>query len=102
MIALRLDGPDESRVRAVATEAAARARAVAGADVRVLGPAEAPIARLRGRTRWQVWLSAADRAPLTRAARAAADLTLPREVRLAGDGAPPTRPCWGPRKTRGW
>jgi primosomal protein N' (replication factor Y) len=88
MIAVRLDGPDENQVRAVATEAAARARAVAGTTVRVLGPAEAPIARLRGRTRWQIWLSGAERAQISRAARAAGEVTLPRELRLAIDVDP--------------
>jgi primosomal protein N' (replication factor Y) len=88
MIAVRLDGPDENQVRAAAAEAAARARAVAATGVRVLGPAEAPIARLRGRTRWQIWLSGPDRAPLARCARAAAEITLPRDLRLAVDVDP--------------
>jgi primosomal protein N' (replication factor Y) len=88
MIAVRLDGPDENQVRAAATDAAARARAVAGTGVRVLGPAEAPIARLRGRTRWQVWLSGPERAALSRCARAAAEVSLPRELRLAIDVDP--------------
>jgi primosomal protein N' (replication factor Y) len=140
MIALRVDGPDETQVRAVATEAAGRARAAAarvgaqaarppephrggdgtlsgshinsvgaqaarppephrGGDgtlsgshinsaVRVLGPAEAPLARLRGRTRWQVWLSGPDRASVAAVARAAGDIPLPRDVRLAIDVDP--------------
>jgi primosomal protein N' (replication factor Y) len=88
MIAVRLDGPDETQVRAAAAEAAARARAVAGTSVRVLGPAEAPIARLRGRTRWQIWLSGAERAPVSRCARAAAEISLPRDLRLAIDVDP--------------
>jgi primosomal protein N' (replication factor Y) len=87
MIALRVDGPDEDQVRVVAAEAAARARA-AGDGVRILGPAEAPIARLRGRTRWQVWLGGTERAPVARAARAAAAVVLPRDVRLAVDVDP--------------
>src|SRR6185436_9903388 len=88
MIAVRLDGPDETQVRAAAAEAAARARAVAGTAVRVLGPAEAPIARLRGRTRWQIWLSGAERAAVSRCARAAAEIALPRDLRLALDVDP--------------
>jgi primosomal protein N' (replication factor Y) len=88
MIALRLDGPEESHVRAAATDAAARARAAAGPAVRVQGPAEAPIARLRGRTRWQVWLSGGDRAAVNRAARAAAAAPLVRDTRLAIDVDP--------------
>jgi primosomal protein N' (replication factor Y) len=88
MIAVRLDGPDESQVRTAAGDAAAKARAVGGTAVRVLGPAEAPIARLRGRTRWQVWLSGTDRVLMSRAAQAAAALTLPRDLRLAIDVDP--------------
>ncbi len=48
------------------------AASAGGAAVRVRGPAEAPLGRLRGRARWQVWLSSQDRAPLAAAARAAA------------------------------
>jgi primosomal protein N' (replication factor Y) len=89
MIAIRVDGPEETHVRGVASEAAGRARAAAGqGPVRVLGPAEAPLARLRGRTRWQVWLNGPDRASLGVVARAAAEVTLPREVRLAVDVDP--------------
>jgi primosomal protein N' (replication factor Y) len=87
MIAIRVDGPDENLVRAAAAEAAARARA-AERSLRVLGPAEAPIARLRGRARWQVWLSAPDRATVNRAARAAGTAPLARDVRLAIDVDP--------------
>jgi primosomal protein N' (replication factor Y) len=88
MIAVRVDGPDENQVRAVATDAAVRARAAAGATVRVLGPAEAPLARLRGRVRWQVWLSGPDRASVSAVARAAGEAPLPRDVRLAIDVDP--------------
>jgi primosomal protein N' (replication factor Y) len=90
MIAIRVDGPDENQVRIVAGEAAARARAVGASapSLRVLGPAEAPIARLRGRCRWQVWLSAPERVTVASAARAAAAVTLPRDVRLAIDVDP--------------
>jgi primosomal protein N' (replication factor Y) len=38
--------------------------------VDVLGPAPAPIARIRGKHRWQLLLRAADHAPLHRVARA--------------------------------
>jgi primosomal protein N' (replication factor Y) len=72
MIALRLDAPDEAQVRAAATAAAEAARGAAGTAVRVRGPAEAPLARLRGRSRWQVWLSSHERVPLAATARAAA------------------------------
>jgi primosomal protein N' (replication factor Y) len=88
MIAVRVDGPDETQVRAAATDAASRARAAAGTAVQVLGPAEAPLARLRGRSRWQVWLSGPDRVSLAAVAQAAAGATLARDVRLAVDVDP--------------
>jgi primosomal protein N' (replication factor Y) len=56
--------------------------------VRVLGPAEAPIPRLRGRTRWQVWLCGTDRGAITKAARAAVPARVERGVRLAIDVDP--------------
>ena len=71
MIALRLDARDAAEARAGATAAAEAARAAGGPAVPVRGPAEAPLGRLRGRTRWQVWLSSHERAPLAAAARAA-------------------------------
>lgn len=88
MIALRLDGRHENEVRAAATAAATHVRAQGGGAVTVLGPAEAPIRRLRGRTRYQIWLSATDRARLVTAARAAREVTLPRDVRLSIDVDP--------------
>jgi primosomal protein N' (replication factor Y) (superfamily II helicase) len=73
MIALRIDARDGARARAAATTAAEAARRAGGAAaVTVRGPAEAPLAMLRGRIRWQVWLSSRDRAALAAAARAAA------------------------------
>ena len=88
MITLRLDGRHEASVRAAATAAAAHARAQAGTDILVLGPAEAPIRRLRGRSRYQIWLRGTDRAKLQATARAAARVTLPRDLRLAIDVDP--------------
>jgi primosomal protein N' (replication factor Y) len=72
MIALRLDARDGARVREAAARAAAGAREAGGASVLVRGPAEAPLAQLRGRVRWQVWLSSTDRAALVKAARTGA------------------------------
>jgi primosomal protein N' (replication factor Y) len=71
MIALRLDARDAAEARAGAQAAAEAARAAGGPAVTVRGPAEAPLSRLRGRTRWQVWLSSHDRSRLVAAARAA-------------------------------
>jgi len=72
MVALRLDARDPARVRSAAEAAADAARAAGGAPVTVRGPAEAPLARLRGRSRWQVWLTSHDRPALIAAARAGA------------------------------
>jgi primosomal protein N' (replication factor Y) len=88
MIALRVDAPDPAVARAAAETAAAAARA-AGGPVTVRGPAEAPLARLRGRARWQVWLSSHDRAALVSAARAAARAARPGgDLRVAIDVDP--------------
>jgi primosomal protein N' (replication factor Y) len=88
MVAVRLDSPDEKAVREVAGAVASRARAVADSAIRVLGPSEAPIARLRGRSRFQVWLSGTDRAKLLTVARVMQRAPLPRNVRLEVDVDP--------------
>jgi primosomal protein N' (replication factor Y) len=72
MIVLRIDARAPDTAQSAATAAAEAARRAGGAAVRVRGPAPAPIERLRGRTRWQVWLSSTERAPLVAAARAGA------------------------------
>ena len=54
----------------------------------MLGPAEAPIARVRGRTRYQVWLAGRDRAALVAASKAGAAVKLGPDVRLAVDVDP--------------
>ena len=69
----------------LATAAAGAAAATGGAALRVLGPAEAPIARVRGRARWQVWLASADHAALATAARAGSAVPLRGDCRLAVD-----------------
>jgi primosomal protein N' (replication factor Y) len=89
MVALRVDASDEARAREAATAAAAAAQGAAGGGaVRVRGPAEAPIPRVRGRSRWQVWLSGVDRAALMAAARAAAAVKLASDTRLVVDVDP--------------
>ena len=77
MVALRIDARDADRAQAAARAAADAARGVGGNTVRVRGPAAAPLALLRGRTRWQVWLSSRDRTAVARAARAGADAVAP-------------------------
>jgi len=89
MIALRIDARDGARARAAATTAAEAARRTGAAAVTVRGPAEAPLAMLRGRIRWQVWLSSRDRAALATAARAAADaVSATGDLRFAVDVDP--------------
>jgi primosomal protein N' (replication factor Y) len=88
MIALRIDARDGARARAAAATAAEAARR-AGAAVTVRGPAEAPLAMLRGRIRWQVWLASRDRAAVAAAARAAADaVSATGDLRFAVDVDP--------------
>ena len=72
MAALRLDARDPAQVRAAAQDAARAASVAGGAAVVVRGPAEAPLSRLRGRSRWQVWLTSHERGALVAAARAGA------------------------------
>jgi primosomal protein N' (replication factor Y) len=66
LVAIRLDGPEARDVEAEAARLAERARAMMPADrgVTVLGPSEAPLARLKGRTRWHMWLRARERRDL--------------------------------------
>jgi primosomal protein N' (replication factor Y) len=88
MIALRIDARDGARARAAA-QVAAQAAGRAGAAVTIRGPAEAPLAMLRGRARWQVWLSSADRGAVAAAARAASAAVRPTgDLRFAVDVDP--------------
>ena len=87
MVALRVDAGDGPSARA-AGGAAATAAGAGGAAVRVRGPAEAPIPRVRGRNRYQVWLSGHDRTSLMAAARAGAAVKLAGDARLVVDVDP--------------
>jgi primosomal protein N' (replication factor Y) len=69
LIALRIDGPSELDVRATADALGQRARELHRDEARfsrvsVMGPAEAPLARLKGRTRWHLWARSVDRQAL--------------------------------------
>jgi primosomal protein N' (replication factor Y) len=88
MAVLRLDGKDAAEVARAADAAAAYARAAGDSATRVLGPSEAPIARLRGRARFQVWLSGTDRGKLLTVARTTQRMPLPPGVRLEVDVDP--------------
>ena len=72
LIAVRIEGKDPHAVAAAAQQLgtiAIAAAAQVGAAVDVLGPAPAPLERLRGRTRWQILLRSPDRHALRRVAR---------------------------------
>jgi primosomal protein N' (replication factor Y) (superfamily II helicase) len=88
MVVVRLDGSDPAAVREAAVAAASYARAAADPCVTLLGPCEAPISRLRGRTRYQLWLSSTDRGKLLTATRAVQRMPLSRAVRLEVDVDP--------------
>ena len=87
---MRVTGNSEPRVRGAAERIASRARRMAagGEPVEVVGPAPAPIARVRGKHRWQLLLRAADHAPLHRVARTLAASHEIRGVQLALDVDP--------------
>lgn len=88
MIALRLDASDETEVRVAATAVATEVLRAGGPRVQVRGPAPAPIERVRGRSRYQIWLSSTERAPLAAAARAASAVKLGGDVRMVVDVDP--------------
>lgn len=76
LVAVRVDAGDEVRARDAALElarVASRHPAVRRERVAVLGPAAAPIARLRARFRFRFLLRGADRPALRAVARAVAD-----------------------------
>jgi primosomal protein N' (replication factor Y) len=72
MAALRLSGNAEARVRGAAERAAREAKRLIarGEPAEALGPAPSPLAKLRGKHRWQLLLRARDHAPLHRLCRA--------------------------------
>jgi primosomal protein N' (replication factor Y) len=85
---LRLEGPDHDPVEA---NAKALARKLRGqqSGVEILGPAPAPIVRLRNRYRWQILLKCKETGPLLRlAAQAREWLPRSRAARLHVDVDP--------------
>ena len=88
MVVLRMDARDEGQLKHDAAVVAECVREAVGSAVRVLGPAEAPVSRVRGRARYQIWLSSKDRAALAAAARAATAAKRANDVRLAVDVDP--------------
>ena len=75
LVHLRLDSADEDKVAQIARNLARdlRQRKIQE-PVEILGPAPAPIARLRNRYRWQILLKGRNRPALLAAARHAVDL----------------------------
>ncbi len=93
LIAVRIDGPDEHEVAGTAQRLAQLAESMArrpdlGAVVEIRGPVAAPIERLRGRTRWQIWLRSTDRHALRRVARSVLGAEVPSAVRIGLDVDP--------------
>ncbi len=64
MVNLKISGSSESQVQATATKIAGLCRACRQKGVEVLGPAPAPIDRIRDRYRWQVLLKGTEVPPL--------------------------------------
>jgi primosomal protein N' (replication factor Y) len=88
MVVLRLEGKDMTEVAHAAAAVAGCARKASAGVVRVLGPSEAPIPRLRDKARFQVWLSGTDRGKLIAVSRATQRMQLSRGVRLEVDVDP--------------
>jgi primosomal protein N' (replication factor Y) len=84
MIRLVFRGPAEKPAHALADEVAKRLHAIgdnATPPIRILGPAPAPMAKLRAQYRYQVQLQSTDGEQLRQAVRrATADLKLPDDV----------------------
>jgi primosomal protein N' (replication factor Y) len=90
LVAVRIDGPDPNEVRAVADELAKRAEELARSrpTVGVMGPAEAPLARLKGRSRWHVWVKSVERGSLRSFVRRLVANVARGQVRLSIDVDP--------------
>jgi primosomal protein N' (replication factor Y) len=64
LVALRVDGRSQPEVEGTARELARRARQLDRGQLTVLGPTEAPLAKLAGRVRWHLWVGAESRRDL--------------------------------------
>jgi primosomal protein N' (replication factor Y) len=89
-ILVHAEAEEHARQGIEAVARAARAMIPEGAALEVLGPAPAPISRLRGRHRFMCLLKGTDPAALERASRAALAVGrgLPRDVQMALDARP--------------
>jgi primosomal protein N' (replication factor Y) len=87
LVLVRVDAASEALVRDAATTLGERGRALVAAapGVTLLGPVEAPLARLKGRHRWQLLLRGPERRAVHAVARALGQVELPAGVRRAVD-----------------
>jgi primosomal protein N' (replication factor Y) (superfamily II helicase) len=88
LIAVRIDGADGHAVAGAARRLADVAEALGVAGVELRGPVPAPLEKLRGRTRWQIWLRGAERSALRRVARAMVATEIVGGVRVTLDVDP--------------
>jgi primosomal protein N' (replication factor Y) len=89
LVAIRIDGPKPPEVADVARRLAQLAELLGkGTAVDVRGPVPAPLARLRGRTRWQLWLRSPDRGALRRIVRGLRGVETAASIRVAVDVDP--------------
>jgi primosomal protein N' (replication factor Y) len=84
---VRVQGNVEARTQAAAERLGASATTLVrrGERADVLGPAPAPISRVRGKHRFQLVLRAQEHAPLHRLGRALAEVALPPGVEMSID-----------------
>jgi primosomal protein N' (replication factor Y) len=85
---VRFEAADDTLVRSEADRLARVARQAAAKDVEILGPAPAPLTRLRGRYRHRFMLRATDRARLRHVLLGIARTAVDRRVRMAIDVDP--------------
>ncbi len=92
LIAIRIDGTNAGEVQRTAERLAQLAEHIArepeNAGVEIRGPVAAPLEKLRARTRWQIWLRAADRHALRRVARATVTAEVASAIRISLDVDP--------------
>ena len=90
LIAIRLDGADPNQVIDTAQRLALLAQAVGKriGGVDVAGPVAAPLEKLRGRVRWQIWLRGPRRQDVRQVARSVLTADIPSAVRVSLDVDP--------------
>jgi len=89
LVAVRIDGTDEPQVASTAQRLAQLA-GLLGRDrgIEVLGPTPAPLSRLRGRHRWQIWLRGKDRGALRQVVRGVGSAEIASNARVSVDVDP--------------